>query len=481
MPSDFPEQLSDAALTPIPPETLRRRRRLGLATAVLLYVLIIAFLYFFDPHPAATVLALIPGLLIAALYEIPGGLAGAVVGTLIAATRTARDAGWQWPVDPQLQSALLLTTGSFFGLGVLIGWVSRRERRRNELVLATLAEANQQRQQFLSILENAPVPVVIGDGGGRLRMANPAALEALGVTSPAALGQDIASLVPDKGLADLIYQATLSNKQTNGQVSGARKRTLSASVSPVPGMGTVAVMQDISHLIELNERKTEMVRTVSHDLKNPLTAIKGYAELVAKSGELSERQTQFIEHVRSSATRMISFVNDLLDVAWIEAGIEIRRELTDLAEVARRVVKENQTEAASKSLELTVETGDGDTLIVGDESRLQQMIDNLVANALNYTGEGGKITVSVNRQGDNVICRVQDNGIGIAKEHLDKVFERYFRVDRTSEQASGSGLGLSIVKAIVEQHNGSVNVESEGVPGKGTTFVVKLPSVRLQQ
>jgi len=481
MSSDFPKQISEAALAPTPPEDLRRRRRLGLAAAVLFYVLLIASFYFLNPHHAAIVLALVPSLLMAALYEIPGGLAGAVVGTLIAATWMARDSGWQWPIDPQSQSALLLTTGSFFGLGVLVGWVSRRERRRSELLLAALAEANQQRQQFLSVLENAPVPVVIGDGGGRVRMANPAALEALGVTPPVALGQDIASLVPDKGLADLIYQATLSNKQTNGQVSGAQKRRLSASVSPVPGVGTVAVMQDISHLIELNERKTEMVRTVSHDLKNPLTAIKGYADLVVKSGDLTERQTVFIEHVRSSAARMISFVNDLLDVAWIEAGMEIRRDLTDLADIAQHVVEEHQTEAASKSLELTVETGDGDARIVGDEIRLHQMIDNLVANAMKYTDKGGKITVHVNRQGDTVICRVQDNGVGIAKEHLDRVFERYFRADQTAEQASGSGLGLSIVKAIVQQHNGSVDVESEGVPGKGTTFVVKLPCVKLRQ
>jgi PAS domain S-box-containing protein len=338
MSGDFPNQIGDAAPAPTASEYLRRTRRLGLATAVLLYVLIIALVYFFNPHPAATVLALLPGLLLAALYEIPGGLAGAVVGTLIAAAWTARDAGWQWPVDSPSQSALLLTAGSFFGLGVLIGWVSRRERQRNELLLAALAEANQQRQQVLSILENAPVPVVIGDGGGRLRMANPAALEALGVKPPVALGQDIASLVADKGLADLIYQATLSNEQTSGQISGAQKRTLSARVSPVPGVGIVAVLQDISHLIELNERKTEMVRTVSHDLKNPLTAIKGYADLVVKAGGLSESQTQFIERVQSSATRMIDFVNDLLDVAWIEAGMEIRRELTDLAAIARRVV-----------------------------------------------------------------------------------------------------------------------------------------------
>jgi PAS domain S-box-containing protein len=437
-----------------------------------LYILVIAFLLFFNPPLIALWLPMVPILLAAALYEIRGGLAAALLGILVIAFKTTQDAGWPW--TPEYQSMNLITISTFVGFGALAGWISQRDRRRDKLIRDALAETDDQRQQFLAVLENAPMAVLIADRGGFLQMANRAALEALDLKPPVALGQDIASIAPDKTLADMFYKATLGGEAVSGEVSGPKERSLSVSISPVPGVGNVAVMQDITDHKLLNQRKNEMISTVSHDLKNPLTAIQGYADLVFRTGDLSERQEMFLQRVRLSASRMIELITDLLDVAWIESGMEMQRERTDLSVVATETVREFQTEIATKSLELKKDLTETGSYVIGDKLRLRQMSDNLVSNAIKYTDKGGKVTVTLKREGDQVHFAVKDTGVGISEANMDKIFERYFRVDETAEQVSGSGLGLAIVKAIVEQHGGSVEAKSE--EGKGSTFTVKLPA-----
>jgi signal transduction histidine kinase len=234
-------------------------------------------------------------------------------------------------------------------------------------------------------------------------------------------------------------------------------------------------MQDITHLKEMERMKDEMVSTVSHDLKNPITSIQGFVDLIAMAGPVNERQRAFIDKVKKATADMGALINDLLDIAWIETGMKMSIVPCAIPELVEPVVQKFREQAASKRLSLQVEPLDGLPTVSGDPQRLRQVLSNLVGNAIKYTPDGGRITVRGNAQNGKVILEVEDNGIGIAPDDLPKVFDRFFRAEDTFIQTvEGTGLGLSIVKSIVERHGGEVTVESQ--LGEGSTFRVTLPA-----
>lgn len=453
-------------------EMPRRSQRQGLYGLILLYVLAAIALYLFSRQPLVLALPLVPALVAAALYEIPGGLAGAVLSTFLAALATAASTGRSWS-GGQL-TTLIVTGSAYVLLGILAGWISRRERHRRSSLHSTLAEADDQRQLFLAVLESASIAVIIADGGGRLRMANRTAQEILGLPSPMKVGEDIASLAPDKRLADLFYQSTLSDTPVTGEVEGPDGRTLSASISPVPGVGNVGILQDITYFRDLEQRKRKMMSIVSHDLKNPLTAIQGYADIVLKVAQLDERQQQFVGRIRLASTHMIGRIKDLIDVAWVEVGLDSYRETVELPGLVEEAVNERGQEVAMKSLELEVDISDSLAQVMGDESRLQQAMGNLIDYAIEASDEGGKVAVRLEDGGENVRAIVAYSGGDIAQDDLDKLFERTLSVDEDPKPTNRSGLELALAQAIIEQHRGSVHAESE--QGAGIRFVVTLPT-----
>jgi len=231
-----------------------------------------------------------------------------------------------------------------------------------------------------------------------------------------------------------------------------------------------------AQLKELDSLKDEFVGLVSHELRTPLTSISGYLELLAdpETGPLNVDQSEFLAIAERNARRLRTLVNDLLFVARLEAGrLDLRLGEVDLAEVVAHAVDSARPRAADRGVALAVET-EGPTVVIGDADRLAQLLDNLVSNAVKFTPREGSVEARVDLRDGHARVQVIDSGIGIAKEELGHLFDRFYRASTAvSQQVPGTGLGLYIAKAIADAHGGSIEVESE-VAG-GTTFSVELP------
>ena len=252
-----------------------------------------------------------------------------------------------------------------------------------------------------------------------------------------------------------------------------------ASLGPEGARGTVWTVRDTTERARLERAKSEFVATASHELRSPLTSIKGFVELLHRSpGSMSERQREFVEIILKSTDRLTDLVNDLLDVARIEADrVEIRRRPIDIGEAVREVAELMGPQITEKHQRLSVSVAPTVPLALADPSRVRQIVGNLLTNAHLYTQEHGSIQVSVEPDRAWVRIEVRDSGVGMTREQAARVFERFYRARDGGATSPGTGLGLSIVKSLVELHQGRIEVESE--PGVGTTFRVLLPAAVL--
>ena len=263
------------------------------------------------------------------------------------------------------------------------------------------------------------------------------------------------------------------------------RRVVSVHLSPVllknDFLGTVSIFQDITHLVELDRLKSEFVATVSHELRTPMTSIKGYVEvlLMGAAGSLSEQQTHFLQVVRANTERLAILVNDLLDVSRIEAGkvtlsMQPIEPLSIIHATMDMITRRSQDEG--KPMSFHFEADPTMPPAYGDRDRVQQVLDNLVQNAYQYTPENGNIWVTAQVNGAEVQFNVQDDGIGIPHEDQPRVFERFFRGEHPLVLGtSGTGLGLSIVSHLVEMHGGRIWFTSPGAQGLGSVFSFTIP------
>jgi signal transduction histidine kinase/CheY-like chemotaxis protein len=238
--------------------------------------------------------------------------------------------------------------------------------------------------------------------------------------------------------------------------------------------GVVWTVRDISERARLERAKSEFVATASHELRSPLTSIKGFVELLERSPEnMSARQREFVDIILKSTDRLVDLVNDLLDVARIEADhVEINRRPIDVGEAVKEVVELMGPRFAEKHQQLGVYVAPNLPLALADPARVRQIVANLVTNAHLYTQADGRIHIGVEPDRAWVQIVVEDSGVGMTLEEASRVFDRFYRGRKGS--TPGTGLGLSIVKSLVELHQGQVGVES--APGRGSTFRVRLPA-----
>jgi signal transduction histidine kinase len=235
--------------------------------------------------------------------------------------------------------------------------------------------------------------------------------------------------------------------------------------------------------VEVDRLKSEFVATVSHELRTPMTSIRGYVDvlLMGAAGALNENQTHFLHIVKNNTERLNILVNDLLDVSRIESGrVTLSPQAIDLREVAEDVIGDvlRRSQEENKPMALSLEAPKKLPRIYGDVERVRQIMGNLVDNAYHYTPENGTIIVNIHplNGGHEVQVDVKDNGIGIALEDQDRVFERFYRGEHPMVLSTpGTGLGLSIVKQIVDMHKGRIWMNSTGVSGEGSTFSFTLP------
>jgi two-component system OmpR family sensor kinase len=233
-----------------------------------------------------------------------------------------------------------------------------------------------------------------------------------------------------------------------------------------------------AQLVEADRARRQLLADVSHELMTPLTAIRGYAETLglAQFAPSSQEGARAVKVIQEEGERIDRLVGDLLDLARFEAGgISLAQESVDVDEVFERVIERHAKTAQDKQVAMVIAAHEDDLRLVGDPLRIEQALQNLAANALTHTPPGGSVRLDARRAGDRVTISVSDNGIGIPAEHLPRVFDRFYKADRSRSQ-SGSGLGLSIVKAIIERHGGTVTVRS--VPHVETVFEVSLPTSR---
>jgi two-component system sensor histidine kinase BaeS len=233
-----------------------------------------------------------------------------------------------------------------------------------------------------------------------------------------------------------------------------------------------------AQLVEADRARRQLLADVSHELMTPLTAIRGYAETLALPQFLpgSNEGQRAVKVIQEEGERIERLVGDLLDLARFEAGgISLAQENVDVDELFERVAERHAKTAQDKQVEIIIEPHD-DIRMVGDPHRLEQALQNLAANALRHTPPGGAVRLNAARDDGRVKITVADNGVGIPAEHLPHVFDRFYKADQSRTHAGGSGLGLSIVKAIVERHGGTVSVRSR--QGVETVFEIVVPDLR---
>jgi PAS domain S-box-containing protein len=333
------------------------------------------------------------------------------------------------------------------------------------------------RRQLEAILNSTPDPVLVIDPQNRLLLANPAAGKVVGVDVGQSGGRPVEKLVKQKSLLDLL-QAEPSEKQS-AEILFPGGRTYLATASSVMAegrpVGRVCILRDVTHFKELDSMKSEFVATVSHDLRSPLTLMRGYATMLEMVGELNDQQQGYVRKIISGVENMSRLVNNLLDLGRIEIGVGLQVENVSVNDIIERVVSALQLQASQKSIFLSVDVARNlPAVIEADQALLHQGVYNLVENAIKYTPNGGQVVVRVCTAQDDLVFEVQDNGIGIAPSDLPMLFEKFYRgKQREARSQHGTGLGLAIVRSITERHGGKVWVESE--LGKGSTFFLQVP------
>lgn len=348
---------------------------------------------------------------------------------------------------------------------------------------ARLFEAAEQgRQQLAAILASTPDAVIVTDPAGRVRLLNPAAETTFELAGKPVIGRPVAQVLPNAQLVKLLTDRPLGGGSAGASVefelpSG---RTLSASASTIISadgsvFGRVCLLRDVTHFKELDQMKSEFVATVSHDLRAPLTFMRGYATMMPMVGALNEKQREFEEKIINGIEQMTVLIDNLLDLGRIEAGVGLAREPVWMADVIRQSLDTLTPVAANKGLTLHVDVPAGLPSFPGDPTSMRQAVTNLVDNAIKYTANGGEVRLRAVMEAGQFTLTVADNGLGIAPADQAHLFEKFFRVrQRGSSQVKGSGLGLAIVKSIVERHGGRVWVESK--LGQGTTISFTIPA-----
>ncbi|TET98408.1 MAG: HAMP domain-containing protein [Anaerolineales bacterium] len=338
-------------------------------------------------------------------------------------------------------------------------------------------QAEKERLQLTAVLETTPDAVFLIDTDGRISLANPAAEAVLKRTPDEALGELVEECIESQELLDLLAESEPESRSVEIRLD--QGQIMFASVSDIhsPDEGTsgrVCVLWDITHYKKLDTLKSEFVSTVSHDLRAPLTLMRGYATMLSMVGAMNEQQKEFISKILTSADQMGELIGNLLDLGRIEAGVGLEVETISLGTIIDSVMDTYRPQAVNKQITMDVELEEEMEQVEVDATLIRQAIANLVDNALKYTPADGHVTIHAEQQEEFQIVQVKDNGMGIAPTDQARLFEKFYRArGREILNIKGSGLGLAIAKSIVQQHGGRVAVESK--LGEGSTFTIWFP------
>lgn len=358
------------------------------------------------------------------------------------------------------------------------------------VVKAQLYETARSRSEQLEVVLNCTGDAVLAaDRRGTLMMVNPAAAALLGVDpveTRALAGRPVEEAVKLPALAELLQGGT-DGPASSREIIGEDGRVYASSASQLKTpegrvTGWVVVLHDITHLKEIDELKDDFVQIVSHDLRSPLTYMRGYATMLGMVGELNDKQQGFADKIVIGIEQMSSLIDNVLDIGRLESGGELERDPCDLTDMVEDIVTGHRAHALTKRIELKANFDPDIPVVMADEHMLRQAITNLVDNAIKYTPEEGEVAVEARLDEDypdgvpHIVVSVSDNGPGISKVNQAHLFEKFYRVRKKENvKVKGSGLGLTIVKGVAQRHGGDAWVESE--LGEGSTFYISIAVV----
>ena len=340
------------------------------------------------------------------------------------------------------------------------------------------SEMSRERGKLARILGQTADVVIVVDEAGLIELVNASALAAFDLdASQNYAGQRAEAVFRHPALLDLYARGSASGETTIGEVSLPNEQTFYASLTPSPAIGWIIVMHDITALKKTERLKNELIAAVSHDLKQPLGIMHGYAELLMMNSGDSQQVIAIVPHIQRAINNMKQLIDDQLDLARLESDVQLQTDPVYLGAVLSDCVESLWRLAQEKGLTVTSSVPYDLPPICGDIQYLYRVFINVIGNAVKYTPEKGHIQVSAELAGDNIRVTVQDDGIGMSPEEQSHVFDRFYRVRRPeTEGIDGTGIGLAIVKRLVELHHGQIGLESQ--LGKGSTFSVTLPLMR---
>ena len=405
-----------------------------------------------------------------------------VLGYLMAGSITV-------PINQLTMKALKMAKGDFRQRVTVksddeIGQLGSMFNYLTEKLDTTLLEISSEKSKLNAIIKHMEDGLVAIDGKGQIIHYNPSFLSMLNLREKDLTDKSYDKIIDDYS-KDLEYgailQKSISNSSENIIFENNKKRILKASPALFRDeagriSGAIVVFQDITESQRLEDMRREFVANVSHELKTPITTIKSYSEtLLCGALEDKELSKNFVEVIENEADRMSSLVKDLLQLSHMDyEKVVWEMHHLDLREIVTDSVRKLEVHFQNKNQRLNMQISDEAVPIYADRGKIQQVIINLLTNAIKYTPENGNIRISAQVVDKNAIFEVQDSGIGIPKEDIKRIFERFYRVDKGRSRAQGgTGLGLSIAHNIIKQHKGSIKVSSE--LEKGSIFTVYFP------
>jgi two-component system phosphate regulon sensor histidine kinase PhoR len=370
----------------------------------------------------------------------------------------------------------------------IYGKLAKSLERLERLHTSHLSSLHGRMEEIQAILTSMSEGVVATEITGRISIINPAAAELFQLSAGSGVGEFPYKVFPNSELGDIFHQIYVKGYSLQKEITwpGDPERTFNLHLAPIRDdineeiRGVVAVIGDVTKIRQLESMRRDFVANVSHELKTPLTSIKGFVETIL-DGALDDRATtkKFLTIIYQEAERLNNLIHDLLDISKLESGQgEVKHKPIKIAPLLDDILASMDNQLADKNITIIKEIKA--EIILGDEALLQEVIINLLDNAVKYTPAGGTVRLGTKQTETNVSFYVEDTGIGIPKESLPRLFERFYRVDKgRSREMGGTGLGLAIVKHIIERHGGKINVSSEF--GKGSRFAFEIPSTPVKQ
>ncbi|HEX2967016.1 MAG TPA: ATP-binding protein [Syntrophorhabdaceae bacterium] len=333
-------------------------------------------------------------------------------------------------------------------------------------------ELSRQKEELDSIIGSLQEGILVLDKDERVLISN-SSLETI-TGKRIQKGNLYWEMIREPGLNELVRRVKTAKMNATDEI-GLNGRIFLCSATFLKHKTEITIVfNDITEIKKLEKIKTDFVLNVSHELRTPLTSIKGFVETI-EAGELSEENRHFIEIIKRNTDRLINIINDLLLLSELQdTDAKLHVEKFEPAALIQQVLKIFEQRAMTKGLYIRLTVDPNTPAITGDPFKLEQVFINLIDNALKYVEKGG-VAISVMQKDGRIVIELQDTGPGIPPEHLPRIFERFYVVDKSrSKKLGGTGLGLSIVKHIILLHNGTITAESK--PGQGTTFVITLPA-----